>query len=89
MSSSYDRAIILISSEQIRAARMLLRWEQRDLATKSGVPLSTLKRIETRPGPIQTSTSTLWNLQHAFSEAGIIFIDADDQHGSGVRMAKP
>ena len=66
---------------------MLLRWEQKDLAGKSGVPLSTLKRVETRPGPIQTATSTLWSLQHAFEEAGIIFIDADDKHGPGVRLA--
>ena len=50
---------------------------------------STLKRIETRPGPIQTATKTLWSLQEAFEEAGIIFIDADDQHGPGVRLAKP
>jgi hypothetical protein len=31
--------IVVADSEQIRAARALLRWEQRDLAEKSGLAL--------------------------------------------------
>ena len=36
-----------MTSEQIRAARMLLRWEQKDLAAASQVSLPTIKRLET------------------------------------------
>ena len=35
-----------ITSELIRAARALLRWEQRHLAHASGVSLPTIKRLE-------------------------------------------
>ena len=39
-----------ITSEQIRAERSAAGWEQSDLARASGVPLSSLKRLERRPG---------------------------------------
>ena len=35
----------LLSSELIRAARALLRWEQRDLSDASSVSLPTVKRL--------------------------------------------
>src|SRR6516162_6763095 len=38
-----------LTSEQVRAARMLLRWEQKDLAEASGVSLPSIKRLETQP----------------------------------------
>jgi len=44
-----------LTSEQVRAARMLLRWDQRDLAEKSGVSLPSIKRLEGRPGAIRLS----------------------------------
>ena len=37
---------LILSSELLRAARALLRWEQRDLATASSVSLPTIKRLE-------------------------------------------
>ena len=40
----------LLSSELIRAARALLRWEQRDLSHASSVSLPTIKRLELKPG---------------------------------------
>ena len=39
------------TSELIRAARALLRWEQRDLAHASGVSLPTIERLDL-PGPL-------------------------------------
>ena len=41
-----------ITSELIRAARALLRWEQRDLADASAVSLPTIKRLEAVPGVV-------------------------------------
>ena len=40
------RPALVLSSELVRAARALLRWEQRDLATASSVSLPTVKRLE-------------------------------------------
>lgn len=38
--------MFLITSEQIRACRAVLRWTVDDLAEKTGISVSTLKRIE-------------------------------------------
>ncbi len=74
---------------QIRAARALLGWNQIALAEKSGVGISTIKRIETGTGLLRSSTSSAWRIQKALEKAGIIFIDDDGSTGPGVRLANP
>ena len=37
--------VLSLSSELIRAARALLRWEQRDLSEASAISLPTIKRL--------------------------------------------
>ncbi|WP_315718270.1 MULTISPECIES: multiprotein-bridging factor 1 family protein [unclassified Bradyrhizobium] len=73
----------MLTSEQIRAARAMLRIEQRDLAEKSGVSLETIKRIERTPGPISAYTSTVDKLRRALELAGIEFSNGDQP---GVRL---
>ena len=81
----------MISSEQIRAARALLRWEQKDLAAASGVSLPSLKRLETQPGKLAAHAGTIEAIERAFNGAGVIFLGAGDitDGGAGVRLAKP
>jgi transcriptional regulator with XRE-family HTH domain len=74
-----------MTSEQVRAARMLLRWEQKDLAEASKVSLPTIKRLETRLGTMQANEATLAALQSALEVAGIEFI-AENGGGAGVRL---
>jgi len=50
---------LALSSELIRAARALLRWEQRDLASASSVSLPTIKRLESKPGIMVLQVSTV------------------------------
>jgi transcriptional regulator with XRE-family HTH domain len=76
-----------VTSEQIRAARMLLRWEQRDLAVASGISLPSIKRLETVPGELSAQERTLTALRRALEKAGVEFI-AENGGGSGVRMKK-
>jgi transcriptional regulator with XRE-family HTH domain len=66
---------LIISSEQIRAARALLRWEQRDLAEASKVSLPSIKRLETSPGPLAAQARTIEALRAALEAAGIEFTD--------------
>jgi transcriptional regulator with XRE-family HTH domain len=77
-----------ITSEQLRAARALLRWEQRDLAESSGVSLPTVKRLETQPGELAAQERTIFELRKALETAGIVFIP-ENGGGAGVRLLKP
>ena len=74
-----------ITSEQIRAARALLRWEQKDLAEASLVSIPTIKRLEAKPGSVSAHATTVAALRRALEEAGIEFI-AENGGGAGVRL---
>lgn len=74
-----------ISSEQVRAARALLRWEQRDLAEASKVSLPSIKRLETTPGPLAAQVRTVEAIRAALEAAGVEFTNGDQP---GVRMKK-
>ena len=75
-----------LTSEQLRAARALLRWEQRQLAEASLVSLPTIKRLETRPGRIAAHAPTIEALKRALEDAGIEFIPGGTGRGPGVRL---
>jgi transcriptional regulator with XRE-family HTH domain len=74
----------LITSDQIRAARALLRWSGKDLAEKTGLGFSTLMRLEVLDGVPSAQAKTLENIQKAFEKAGIEFIGTPE-NGAGVR----
>jgi transcriptional regulator with XRE-family HTH domain len=76
-----------ITSELVRAARALLRWEQRQLAEASTVSLPTIKRLESKPGDLMAHASTVVALTRALEAAGIEFID-ENGGGPGVRLRK-
>ena len=42
---------MVLTGEQIRAARAILRWKAVELAEKAGVGLSTVQRAEQADGP--------------------------------------
>lgn len=76
----------MISSEQIRAARALIRWDQTELATHADVSVETIKRLEKLNGPLLTATGkTLYAIRSALESAGIMFIDQNG-NGPGVRL---
>jgi transcriptional regulator with XRE-family HTH domain len=74
----------LITSDQIRAARALLRWSGKDLAEKTGLGFSTLMRLEVLDGVPGAQAKTLETIQKALEEAGIEFIGSPEE-GAGVR----
>ena len=67
-----------VTSEQIRAARALLRWEQKDLAERSGVSLPSIKRLEGTPGPLAAHGRTIAALQSALEAVGITFTNGGE-----------
>jgi predicted transcriptional regulator len=79
---------VALTSELIRAARALLRWEQRHLADASSVSLPTVKRLEARPGILAAHHSTVAALKRALESAGVEFTNGD-QPGVRFRKADP
>ena len=78
----------MITAEQIRAARALLRWSAEELARASGVGHSTIRRMEASTGIPAASTRNLAAIQRALEAAGIDFIPQDSR-GPGVRLRAP
>jgi transcriptional regulator with XRE-family HTH domain len=73
--------------DQLRAARGLLGWSQSELATRAGLSLPTVKRLEGGFGP-RVSIDAQAKLQKAIEAAGIEFLD-ENGGGRGVRFQKP
>lgn len=63
----------LLSPAQVRAARGLLDWTARELAERSGVSFSTVRRIE-MPGPRAVREENLRAVRTTFERHGIEFI---------------
>ncbi|KXW57104.1 helix-turn-helix domain-containing protein [Ferrovum myxofaciens] len=61
---------------QVRAARSLLGWSQKQLAEQSGASLSTLNRFERGDG--SPNVNSLRLIYKAFERAGIQFVNSSD-----------
>ena len=77
----------MITSEQIRGARAMLRWSAKKLAEESGLSWPTIQRMESAVGVPSGLSKNLDLVQRTLEEAGIIFIGEDDE-GPGVRLRK-
>ena len=77
----------MLSSDQIRGARAILRLSQADLAKAASVSLETIKRLEAMDGELKVRLDTLTRIKEALEKAGIEFIP-ENGGGVGVRLAK-
>lgn len=68
--------LMLVEARQIRAARALLKWKQDELAVRTGLALSTIRRLEGSDGRLEANFNTVERIRHAFERAGIEFINA-------------
>jgi ribosome-binding protein aMBF1 (putative translation factor) len=76
----------MISSDQIRAAKAILRWSGEDLAQRAGVSLSTIRRVESSVGiPETQNMKTLVSIKRALEDGGVEFIGTPDDR-PGVRL---
>ena len=64
----------MISAEQIKAARALLRMEQDELARLSGVSVTTIRRLEGASGERLVAETTTGTVRRALEEAGVEFV---------------
>ncbi len=78
----------MVTSDQIRAARALLRWSARELSERSRVSLPTIQRMEAGEGVPGGRSRNLDTVMRTLEEAGVAFIYEDDA-GPGVRFRNP
>jgi transcriptional regulator with XRE-family HTH domain len=79
----------MITSAQMRAARALLRIEQRELAGLAGLSVPTIQRMEASADVVRGNVESLMKLVGALREAGIELIDegaVSPSGGRGVRL---
>jgi transcriptional regulator with XRE-family HTH domain len=78
----------ILTADQLRAARAMLRMDQSALAVASGVSVETIKRLEGMKGELsETRVATINAIQAALEKAGVTFI-AENGGGPGVRLKK-
>jgi len=75
----------MISTEQIRAARALLRWTAQNLADASGIGVATIRRMELMDGVPSGQVRTIEALRVALEAAGVDFVGSPSD-ASGVRL---
>ena len=75
----------MITSDQIRAGRALLRITVIELAKLSDIGVATIKRIEAGSGLPSANVKTIDSLIRAFQNAGVEFIGTPDDR-PGVRL---
>jgi ribosome-binding protein aMBF1 (putative translation factor) len=74
-----------LTSAQIRAARALLRWSAEDLARKSTLGVTTIRRAELTEGETSLTTANDLAVRRTLEAAGVEFID-ENGGGPGVRL---
>jgi transcriptional regulator with XRE-family HTH domain len=76
----------MINRIQVKMARAALGWGVRDLAAKAGVAANTVSRYENGADALG---DTLERIQRALKNAGVVFIDQNEESGPGVRLRDP
>src|SRR5215217_1476698 len=71
-----------MTSEQMRAARAMLRIDQKKLADLAGVSVETIKRLEKLDGEISKTPSTD-AIEKALHHSGVILISPGEINGGG------
>jgi transcriptional regulator with XRE-family HTH domain len=82
---AYPRRVVV--REQIRAARGLLGWSQRDLAAAANQPISAVKAFESGR---DVRVSVMTAIEAALIDVGLMFLEAGDVRdgGRGVRFRR-
>ena len=82
----------MITGPQMRAARALLGFDQRQLAQAAGLSLPTIQRMEANDGVVRGNVDSLMKLVDALAANGIELIGdnaTSNQGGRGVRLTMP
>jgi len=80
----------MLTAAQIRAARALLDWSQKQLAEKSKLSVPTIKRMEGVMGPDRSTEANVEAVRRALENAGVVFLEpkSTKDGGAGVRLKR-
>lgn len=73
----------MIGPDQLRAARAMLRLQQKEVARRAQVSIATVRRLEAEEAAAGVAPATVDRVRNALEEAGAEFIQA------GVRRRAP
>ncbi len=79
----------MITADQLRAARALLGFDQRQLSELTNLSIPTIQRMEASDGLIRGNVDSLTKLITALEGAGVNFIrenEASSTGGRGIRL---
>ena len=79
----------MISTDQVRAARALLRWSAQALANASGVGVATIRRMEVTDGVPSGQIRSLLAIQSALEAAGVEFVGSPLDNPGVILKTKP
>jgi DNA-binding transcriptional regulator YiaG len=83
LESGNQQEALLITAGQLRAARALLRLDQRQFASLVHVPIGVVQRLERARGPLKTSPQLLEAIRTTLNDAGIELIGSGPYSGEG------
>ena len=75
----------MVTADQLRAARALLRLEQAEVARRAQVSLATLRRVERGSDKPRASARALGLIQRTLEAAGAEFIDNGVKRRAAIR----
>ena len=80
---------MIVSGNQLRAARSLVGIGQQELAESAGVSINTIRNMEARLADrVRVRSETLERITEALRRSGVEFT-LDDDFRPGVRLRKP
>lgn len=79
----------VLTGAQLRAARALINISGEELAERTQLGLSTIRRAEAEDGPVGTTRANAKLLRTALESLGVEFLDESKEAGAGVRLALP
>src|SRR5438874_6692303 len=85
MHDKVNKALKPLTSAQMRAARALIRWSAEDLARKTALSVTTIRRAELTESETSMTTANDLAVRRALEAAGVEFID-ENGGGAGVRL---
>lgn len=76
-----------LTGAQLRAARALINISGEELAEKTALGLSTIRRAEAEDGPVSLTRANTLLIRTTLEALGVQFLDAEKSGGAGVRLA--